>query len=127
MIRGRLGWIAFGLLGGAAVLRVVTAHNATPAWRANAAARRAIFEALAPGEASARTDAAGAFPGDPWSADDDFHNHERRAAQSIAAERGFGVADVLRAIDEGLRDHLPSAPREPLIATVPPCRPRPVY
>jgi len=126
------GWIAFGLLSGLAVLRAVTADNATPTWRADPAARRAIFQALAVGEQKARADAARAFPGDPWSADDDFHNHEQRRAHLIAAERGLGLADVLRAIDEGLHDeglheHPPSVTREPLIATVPPCRPRPVY
>ena len=70
-------------------------------------------------------DAALKFPGDPWSQDDDFHSREEAEARSFAASHDVRLADVLRAVDEGMRSHWPAAaspnPR------VPPCRPRLAY
>ena len=37
------------------------------------------------------------------------------------------VGDALSAIDQGLREHWPSGSSVPLVATVPPCRPRAIY
>lgn len=126
MTRVRAGWVVFGLVIAVAIGRALTANDPASGWRADEATRRSTFRFFAATEASERAQAARAFPGDPWSADDDFHNHEQGAAWEIAAQRRVGVADVLRAIDEGLRDPSQTAGR-PLIATVPPCHPRPVY
>ena len=93
----------------------------------NAALQAAIFREIAASETAVRSDAARAFPGDPWSADDDFHNHEQRAARAIAARDQVPVETVLRAIDDGLREHWAHTNPAPLLVTVPPCHPRPVY
>jgi hypothetical protein len=79
---------------------------------------------MAAAEPAMRADAARAFPGDPWSADDDFHNQEQRRAREVAGRYQVSLATALRAIDEGLRAHWNP---ELVIATVPPCHPRPIY
>ena len=124
---GAAGWAvaAFGVL--LAIALAVTAPSESTAVHDDAAMRAAIFREAAATELAARTDAARAFPGDPWSADDDFHNHEQRLARAIAARRGVPIETVLRALDEGLREHWQHPNPQPLIATVPPCHPRPEY
>ncbi len=121
------GWIVLVVTIAVAIVRAETAHHAKSAWLADGATREAIFRAEAATESTARQAAAKAFLGDAWSADDDFHNQEQRQARQLAAANGVGIADALRAIDEGLRDHAAHQDPEPLIATVPPCRPRPIY
>ncbi|HSS40004.1 MAG TPA: hypothetical protein VLT58_14650 [Polyangia bacterium] len=131
-MRSRLrGFPAWWLLtaSGIAVAIVValTAPGRSPAVPDDQALRAAIFREIATSESAVRGDAARAFPGDPWSADDDFHNHEQRAARAIAARDQVPVETVLRAIDDGLREHWAHANPGPLVVTVPPCHPRPVY
>lgn len=121
------GWLVTAALVLVAVARAATAPGAAPADRSDPALRAAIFREMTADETALRQDAARAFPGDPWSADDDFHNHQQRRARAIAARRGVSVETVLRAVDDGLREHWPQANPEPLRATVPPCHPRPVY
>ena len=114
----------FALAVVAAVTKTLMVPRAGSRWRADAATRREMFDAMAAVEPLLRREAERAFPGDPWSADDDFHNHEQRQAWKVAFERGATLADGLRALDEGLRDHANS---QPLPTTVPPCHPRPDY
>jgi hypothetical protein len=91
------------------------------------AQRAAIFRDFAARESATRANAARSFPGDPWSADDDFHNHEQWLARDIAAGQHIPIEAVLRAIDDGLREHWAPPGSLPLIGTVPPCHPRPIY
>jgi hypothetical protein len=123
----RRGWLVTAALALVAVLRALTAPGAPPPERDSAALQAAIFREMTADETALRTDAARAFPGDPWSADDDFHNHQQRRARAIAARLHVSIGTVLRAVDDGLREHWPHANPAPLIATVPPCHPRPVY
>ena len=67
------------------------------------------------------------FPTDLWSRDDDFHQREAARARDWARTHHMRVGDALSAIDEGLREHWPSGSPTPLVATVPPCRPRAIY
>jgi len=87
--------------------------------------REEIANQFARMEPGWRRDAARAFPGDRWSADDHFHSFELRLARQIAGSRGLRLTDVLMAIDEGLRREYPGSPgRKPGAA---PCKPRPFY
>jgi hypothetical protein len=90
-------------------------------------ARRAVFRAVADRESSDRSAAALAFPGDPWSADDDFHSNEWRTAVRTASQLGLTTSDALGAIDEGLRARWEHRNPSPLEVGVPPCHPRPIY
>src|SRR5579862_1582834 len=110
-----------------AILRVLSANTSAPAWNADVETSRQIFRAIASQESAARAKAAQGFPGDPWSADDDFHNAEQRMARAAAVSHGCTVADSLRAIDEGLRAGWPHDNTVPLVTTAPPCHPRPIY
>jgi len=120
-------WLVVVLASAAAVGRVLTARNSDKSWRADESTRVAMFREIAATESAVRSDAERAFPGDPWSADDDFHRHEQQLAYEAAARHRATVPDALRAIDEGLREHWSHSNPEPLIATVPPCHPRPLY
>jgi hypothetical protein len=73
-----------------------------------------------------RSTAADAFPSDLWSRDDDFHRHELDRARAWATHHHLRLGDVLFAVDEGLRSQWPHD-GGPLVATVPPCRPRAIY
>jgi len=118
-------WLVSGAAIACAVVRVLTtqppARGAIPDERT---ARR-IFESIAAAEPSIRARAAGNFPGDPWSQDDDFHAVEGQRAVQLAASNKVALGEVLRVIDEGMRSGWQrSASIQPTVA---PCRPRPVY
>lgn len=94
---------------------------------ATEADRRAAFRAIASDEAAMRSAAADAFPSDLWSRDDDFHRRELDRARGWATHHHLRLSDVLSAVDEGLRSGWPHDNSGPLVATVPPCRPRAIY
>jgi hypothetical protein len=125
--RPRPGWLAAGLAGLLAAGLALAAPGGGGQGREDQATRAAIFREITASELVTRQNAARAFPGDPWSADDDFHNHEQRQARAIAARHRVPIEVVLGAIDEGLRQHWDHPNHPPPIATVPPCHPRPVY
>lgn len=68
------------------------------------------------------TRAALKFPGDCWSADDDFFSQERAAVLAMARRSGTRPGDVLLGIDEVLR----ASPAGRKV-TVCPLKPRPFY
>jgi hypothetical protein len=121
------GWLLAALAASLAVGRALSAASGGSNGSVDAATRRAIFGEIEAGEPQARDEAARAFPGDPWSADDDFHNQEKRQVIAIAARRKVPIEAVLEAIDDGLREHWDEPDRALPIATVPPCHPRPDY
>lgn len=121
------GWGVFLLAVIVAVIRVVTTAHGRESWRADETVREAIFQSVAAQERSTRAAAARGFPGDPWSADDDFHNHEQRQVRDAARAKRVSLSDGFRAVDEGLRNHRQPSSSEGPTATVPPCRPRPSY
>ena len=86
-----------------------------------------LFAEIDRQEPEMRAAAAHAFPGDAWSQDDDFHEREQKKARELAASRGVRLADVLLAIDEGIRASWPPAPTVRPNPAVPPCRPRLSY
>ena len=113
-----------------AVLAAVRAQSAPPPPRGpdrqlSQEERVATFAALASSEPTWRREAEIQFPGDVWSQDDDFHRREGTFARETATTRGVPVEEVLRAIDEGLHGELGMSHQ--LVATVPPCKPRPFY
>jgi hypothetical protein len=110
-----------------ALWRAATASHPPGAFRADDATARALFEAEARAEPEARATARRGFAGDLWSADDDFHAHELTLARALAVRHGVTVADVLRAIDDGLHGRWPPPAGPAPLATAPPCHPRPVY
>lgn len=129
---GRRWGSALALLVSGAVTATACLHAATiPAtsepWRPLAATERGLVEAaLAAAEPDLRRAAAEAFPGDRWSADDDFHNHELALVRQLAATQSVPVAAVWDALDDALRLQAQGASGPPVMrATVPPCHPRP--
>lgn len=63
------------------------------------------------------------WPADPWSEDDHFHHLEHQRAQQVASQLRTTEQDVLRIVDDGMRERWLLLP---LRTTVPPCRPRPI-
>jgi hypothetical protein len=123
----------FGGLGAAAtfvaiaMIRAATAAVPADSPPASDATKRAAFADMANDEASERTEAAHAFPGDLWSQDDDFHGKEQKRARTVASKRNMRLGDVLDAVDEGMRDGWPPLPRVTMKPGVVPCRPRLSY
>ena len=62
---------------------------------------------------------------DPWSQDDAFHNLEHQRAWGLAGPMKTSEADILRAVDDGMRENWPRWGAA-MKTTVPPCRPRPI-
>jgi hypothetical protein len=85
------------------------------------------FRFVASDEVAERREAAKTFPTDLWSRDDDFHQREATRTRDWARAHHARIEDALSAIDEGLRERWPSGSSAPLVATVPPCRPRAIY
>jgi hypothetical protein len=83
----------------------------------------AIAQRLAEAEPAARARSRLSFPGDRWSQDDDFHNHERRLVHHLAARHGLDRAAVLAILDADLRSgRVPGR-----LSGAAPCKPRPFY
>ena len=120
-------WTAFGVFVLVAAWRAATAEAPPAPPPATEAMRREAYRAMVAQEPATRQRAARNFPGDAWSQDDDFHAVEMQAAQRQAAQRDMSLGDVLRGLDDGLRDPAQARVNAPLKNSVPPCRPRPVY
>jgi hypothetical protein len=120
-------WAPFAVLCAIAVGRAVTSSGPSPPASASDAERHDAFRYVASDEAAERREAAKSFPTDLWSRDDDFHQREAKRARDWAHSHHASVGDALSAVDEGLREHWPSGSSVPLVATVPPCRPRAIY
>ena len=87
--------------------------------------RSIVARGLARREQAMRVATRRHFPGDAWSADDDFHNMEQSFVRTEAASQGVSPGEILRAIDDDLREN---AGREPnRRAGASPCKPRPFY
>lgn len=112
---------------GAAVLRATTVSAPSDAAAASPRLREEAFRWITTAEPEMRATAMEHFPADDWSRSDDFHASERAKAHEFATSRGVSRAEVWRAFDDGLRERWPLPPGVILEATVPPCRPRPLY
>jgi len=122
-----VAWAPFALLCAIGLGRALTASAPSQPPSADEAERRDAFRYVASDEAAERREAAKTFPTDLWSRDDDFHQREAKRARDWARTHHVGVGAALSAIDQGLREHWPSGSSVPLVATVPPCRPRAIY
>ncbi len=109
-----------------AIARVATAPapNAPTQPIAEKAAKDA-YRDVTSRERQARREAAVKFPGDPWSQDDDLHERESEAVRNFAGSHELRLSDVVRAVDDGMRDHWPTSGQPN--PKVPPCRPRLSY
>ncbi len=108
-----------------AVVRVATAKPVDAGKPITPELSRQAYREITSRERTMRRDAAVKFPGDPWSQDDDLHERESEAVRSFATAHETSVSDVVRAIDDGMREHWPTSGTPQ--ATVPPCRPRLSY
>ena len=120
-------WVPFALVCAFGLGRALTANVPAEPPPADVALRREVFRYVASDEGPERREAEKTFPTDLWSRDDDFHQREAARARDWARTHHMRVGDALSAIDEGLREHWPSGSPTPLVATVPPCRPRAIY
>lgn len=116
---------AVAIVGLAAVARAATAPPPPSGRPITEAEAHAVYHDAVSHERGDRRQAAIAFPGDVWSQDDDFHRRENDAVRQFASKHDVRIADVLRALDDGMHAGWP-APGRP-VATVPPCRPRLAY
>jgi hypothetical protein len=121
--RARLLWALAFLPALVAFGRTATTRSESlPAPPSEAIARR-IATRMASAEPMSRAAARRLFPGDSWSADDDFHNQERRLAHSLAAQYRVALHDVFAIVDADIR-----AGRVPgRQVNAAPCKPRPFY
>ncbi len=94
-----------------------------PRHTATDAERRSMFASIAANELIARREVIKDFPADAWSQDDAFHEREFQRIRSNADSHDVPLVDAVRALDDGLR----LARNGRFKATVPPCRPRPIY
>ena len=120
-------WAPFALVCAVALGRVLTVTVPARPPPADEVLRRTVFQHVASDEAAERREAAKTFPTDLWSRDDDFHQREAKRARDWSSSHQMRYEDALSAIDEGLRERWPSGSPVPLVATVPPCRPRAIY
>ena len=127
--RGRAGTVAARAVIvaslGAAIARVVLCPGPRALESPATTAARATFLKVASEEGALRATTARKFPGDPWSADDDFHHAEQSSARAVADTQRVDLAQVLAAIDEGLRGRWSFGEGVAPLATVPVCHPRP--
>jgi hypothetical protein len=108
-----------------ALARALTASSAARPNPITPELARQAYADIGGREPSMRREAALKFAGDPWSADDDFHQREHEAVRKFAGEHDIRIGDVLGAIDDGMHERWPVS--VPPIAQVPPCRPRLMY
>jgi hypothetical protein len=120
-------WAPFAIVCAIALGRVLLAHAPARPAPLDEAQQREAFRHVASDETAERREAAKAFPTDMWSRDDDFHQRESSRARDWAKSHHARVEDVLLAVDEGIRSGWPTGNPKPLVATVPPCRPRAIY
>ena len=120
-------WIPFALVCALGLGRALTASVPQQLPPADEAQRREAFRFVASDETAERREASKTFPTDLWSRDDDFHQREASRARDWARTHRVSVGDALSAIDEGLRERWLTGSSNPLVATVPPCRPRAIY
>ncbi len=125
----KLGWVAgwsvFGAACTTAAVAALTAHPLPAPKVLDEDGRRQAFGILSNEEATMRRQAAKDWPADPWSQDDAFHNLEHGRAWGLAGAMHTSEAEVLRALDDGMREGWPRYGAN-MKTTVPPCRPRPI-
>lgn len=124
-LRHGLPWGVFACAVLAAFLRTITAPSQPYTQRLSREQRAELAVEGASLEDAWRHNGALLYPGDRWSADDDFHNQEGRWARSVAGAFRVPVGDMLHAIDEGLHAALRNG--TPRRSTASPCKPRPFY
>jgi hypothetical protein len=117
-----VGWGVVALSWVGVVVTATTAQSKGPSRQLSLGERTELGQRLAHNEASWRQRSWLKFPGDCWSADDDFFNQEQAAVLAMAKRNGAPVGDVLLGIDEELRAR--PAGRK---VTVCPLKPRPFY
>jgi len=119
------GKIGVTLLLLVAVARAATASPPKDGQPATDALAKDAYGEVISRERAMRHEAALKFPGDPWSADDDYHDREQGQARAFASSHDTRLSDVLRAVDDGMHARWP-APAAP-DPKAPPCRPRLAY
>jgi hypothetical protein len=108
-----------------ALARILSASSAAHPLPISPELAHRAYSEIVGREPTMRREAALKFPGDPWSADDDFHEREQQAVRGFAGHQGVPIGDVLRALDDGMHERWPASASP--IAQVPPCRPRLMY
>lgn len=126
------GWLLVLACASAVTCRAVSVDAPTGGRAATPAERSAWAVEAARLEPTWRAASNREFPGDLWSADDDFHHREKEWARAVSKRRGVRLGDVLLALDQGLRSNARisgagAACAAPRPCGVPPCKPRPFY
>jgi hypothetical protein len=111
----------------AALVRASTSHPFHVPGPATPAQTHQVYAEAVEKEPGERADASRRFRGSPWSADDDFHSKETKRVKDFAKGHDVTVASLLNGLDEGMRQHWPTASNNVPNPKVMPCRPRLVY
>jgi len=123
--RAVAGWSIFGAACMSAVVASVTAHGLPSPRKLDDEERKRVFNIFSQEEPQMRKQAQKDWAADPWSQDDAFHNLEHQRAWGLAGSMNTSEAEVLRALDDGMRENWPRWGAA-MKTTVPPCRPRPI-
>ena len=124
-LRRWVRWVPFALILVVVAVRASTGGIPRESYRASPEMREEAFRIIAGAEPGMRRSAERSFPFDPWSQDDAYHAMEWRRAMQYADQRGLSLGEVLKAIDDGMREGWAKQPSM-MRNTVPPCHPRPI-
>ncbi len=122
-----LWWTVAAVPAAVAVALALTSPTKAPRGHLTPEQAHDAFRTIAGAEPQLRREAAKRFPTDPWSQDDDFHRQEMTRARSFADSHRAPLGEVLRAVDDGMREGWPRPGGAEVRVTVPPCRPRAIY
>jgi len=123
--RSVAGWSIFGAACTTACVAVLTAPASPKPKALDDQERAHVFSVFSMEENGMRRQAAKDWAADPWSQDDAFHNLEHQRAWNMASGMKTSEQEVLRAVDDGMREGWPQWGGT-MKTTVPPCRPRPI-
>jgi hypothetical protein len=124
-LRDRVAKVLLLLACALAIGRVATAKPPADGQPITPDLARRAYRTITSRERGMRRDSAVSFPGDVWSQDDDFHSSEDKELRTFAASNDTRVVDILRALDDGMKEGWPTAGTPS--PKVPPCRPRLSY
>lgn len=108
---------------GAVITHVALVPPLAEGVAASPEAQERIGERIRRKEPKMRRHALERFPGNPWSAADDFGNEEENFVRDMSNEEGARPGAVLDAIDRDVK----SFPGDGERGSVAPCMPRPFY
>lgn len=123
VVGSRILWLAPCLALAAVITHIALVPALAEGVSASPEAQRRIGEKIRRKEPKMRRRALERFPGNPWSAGDDFGNDEENFVRDMSNEESVRPGAVLDAIDHDVK----TFPGDGERGSVAPCMPRPFY